>query len=138
MKSYQVGDRLPTSTIPITTLLVIAGAIATRDFQAVHHDRDAAQDAGTKDIFMNILTTNALVGRYVTDWAGPKAQLKKLDIVLGAPNFPGDCLRFTGCLDALSNDGTARVTIEGENSLGLHVSGTAVLSLDSNEVTTHA
>ena len=138
MKSYRAGDRLPASNIPVTTFLVVAGAIATRDFQPVHHDRDAARAAGTKDIFMNILTTNGLVGRYITDWAGPKAQLKKLDIVLGAPCFPGDCLAFTGYIDELSDDGTARVLIEGRNSLGVHVSGTAVLSLDSSEVTAHA
>lgn len=63
MKSYRAGDRLPASDVPITTYLVIAGAIATRDFQPVHHDRDAARAAGTKDIFMNILTTNG-------SWAG--------------------------------------------------------------------
>lgn len=138
MKSYRAGDRLPASDVPITTYLVIAGAIATRDFQPVHHDRDAARAAGTKDIFMNILTTNGLVGRYITDWAGPEARLKKLDITLGAPNFPGDCLTFTGHIDELSEDGTARVSIEGRNSSGVHVSGTAVLALDSSEVTAHA
>src|SRR5690606_32823083 len=91
MKKCQVGDRLPELNVPVTTMLVASGAIATRDFQPVHHNRGAARAAGTKDIFMNMLTTNGLVGRYSTEWAGPYAQLSKMKIGLGAPNFPGDC-----------------------------------------------
>lgn len=133
MKSCQVGDRLPESQIPVTTFLVVAGAIATRDFQPVHHNRDAAQAAGTKDIFMNILTTNGLVSRYVTEWAGSNAQLTKINIGLGAPNFPGDSLTFTGSVDDISDNGIVRVLVEGRNSLGVHVSGTAHLYLDGKE-----
>jgi len=47
---------------------------------------------------MNILTTNGLVGRYVTDWAGPNAVLKKVAIKLGAPNFPGDTMKMSGAV----------------------------------------
>ena len=55
----------------------------------MHHDKGAAQRSGVDDIFMNILTTNGLVGRYVTDWAGPEAQLRNIKIRLGAPAVPG-------------------------------------------------
>ena len=67
-----VGDELPPLDVPITPTRIIAGAIASRDFQDVHHDRDLAIERGSKDIFMNILTTNGWVGRFVTDWAGPE------------------------------------------------------------------
>ncbi len=53
--------------------MIVAGALASHDFTAVHHDKAAAQAQGMQDVFMNILTTNGLVGRYVTDWAGPNA-----------------------------------------------------------------
>lgn len=138
IRGCQVGDRLPELELPVTVSLVVAGAIATRDFQAVHHDRDAAQAAGTKDIFMNILTTNGLVSRYIIEWAGPTARLTKLNINLGVPSFPGDCLTFSGGVDAISDDGAVRVVVEGRNSLGTHVSGTADLYLDAGEVVSHA
>ena len=36
--------------------------------------RSWPRQRGSKDIFMNILTTNGLVGRYVTDWSGPRSR----------------------------------------------------------------
>ncbi|MBF6347924.1 MULTISPECIES: MaoC family dehydratase [Nocardia] len=138
MNNCQVGDRLPELEIPVTTQLVVTGAIATRDFQPVHHDRDAARAAGTKDIFMNILTTNGLVSRYITEWAGPYARLSKMKIGLGAPNFPGDCLTFTGTVDDIADDATVRVVVEGRNSLGVHVSATVQLTWAPEEVPANA
>ena len=85
-----VGNELPPLAVPITTTLVVAGAIASRDFTPVHHDKAAAQAQGMQDVFMNILTTNGLVGRYVTDWAGPDAIVRNVSIKLGGPNLPGD------------------------------------------------
>jgi 3-oxo-4,17-pregnadiene-20-carboxyl-CoA hydratase beta subunit len=123
-----VDQELPELVIPITTTLVIGGAIASRDFQDVHHDRDLAQTAGAKDVFMNILTTNGLVGRYATDWAGPDALLRKISIRLGAPNYPSDTMRMTGRVASV--DGTkVRLEVRGANSLGDHVSGTVDLEL---------
>ena len=86
------GDELPALAIPVTTTLIVAGAIASRDYQDVHHDSALAKQRGAKDVFMNILTTNGLVGRFVTDWAGPEAILRAVNIRLGAPNYPGDTI----------------------------------------------
>ena len=122
------GDELPPLEIPITATLVIGGAIASRDYQDVHHDRDLAQRRGAKDIFMNILTTNGLVGRFVTDWAGPEAIVKKVAIRLGAPNYPGDTMRLTGRVTAVEAGGVD-VEIEGTNGIGTHVSGSVRLAL---------
>ena len=83
-----VGDELPTLVLPITRTLIVSGAIASRDYQDVHHDSVLAVERGSKDIFMNILTTNGLVGRYVTDWSGPRSRLADVNIRLGAPNYP--------------------------------------------------
>ncbi|HXZ61770.1 MAG TPA: hypothetical protein VEG62_03435, partial [Acidimicrobiales bacterium] len=81
-----VGDELPPLVLPITRTVIVAGAIASRDYQDVHHDAVSARERGSKDIFMNILTTNGLVGRYVTDWTGPRGRIKDVGIRLGAPN----------------------------------------------------
>jgi acyl dehydratase len=123
-----VGDQLPELDIPLTRNLIVSTAIASRDYQDVHHDPDLAQAKGSPDIFMNILTTNGLVGRYVTDWAGPNALLRSVRIRLGAPNYPGDTMRLTGSVVAKA-DGLLEVGVRGANSLGDHVTGTVTLEL---------
>jgi acyl dehydratase len=122
------GDELPVLDIPITTTAIVAGAIASRDYQDVHHDAELAKQRGSKDVFMNILTTNGYVGRYVTDWAGPDAVLKKVAIRLGAPNYPGDTMLMTGQVTKKA-DGEVEVALKGANSLGDHVVGTVTLVL---------
>ena len=124
----QVGDELPHLDVPITPTLIIAGAIASRDFQDVHHDRELAVERGSKDIFMNILTTNGWVGRFVTDWAGPEALLRRVDIRLGAPNYPGDTMKMRGTVKE-KQDGCVTVAVSGANDLGHHVTGTVTLVL---------
>jgi acyl dehydratase len=125
------GDELPVLDVPITPTAIVAGAIASRDYQDVHHDSQLAKARGSKDIFMNILTTNGYVGRYVTDWAGPDAVLKKVAIRLGAPNYPDDTMLMTGRVKSKGDEGLVEVEIKGENSLGDHVVGTVTLALPS-------
>ncbi|KOG58220.1 acyl dehydratase [Streptomyces virginiae] len=118
-----VGDTLPPLEIPVTRTLIVAGAIASRDYQDVHHDAALAQEKGSPDIFMNILTTNGLIGRYVTDRLGPRAVLRKVAIRLGAPNYPGDTMTLTGTVTAVSGT-TVEIRVVGANGIGHHVSGT--------------
>ncbi|MFJ7337926.1 MaoC family dehydratase [Streptomyces sp. NPDC101110] len=120
------GDRLPPLEIPITRTLIVAGAIASRDYQDVHHDPELARQKGSPDIFMNILTTNGLVGRYITDHFGPRARLRRVAIRLGAPNHPGDTMVLTGTVEKVDGD-TATVRIVGANGLGTHVTGTVTV-----------
>ncbi|SDU37653.1 MaoC family dehydratase [Geopseudomonas guangdongensis] len=124
------GQALPELVIPITVQLITAGAIATRDYFPGHHDKDAARELGSPHVFMNILTTSGLAQRYVEDWAGPGARFQDLKIKLGAPNYPGDSMTFSGevsACDAASR--TVEVTLKGKNSMGNHVTGTATLVL---------
>ena len=125
-----VGTTLPELPIAITTTMIVAGALASRDFTPLHHDKAAAQSGGMQDVFMNILTTNGLVGRYVTDWAGPDAVLRRVAIKLGAPNLPGDTMRLAGSVRAKDEEaGVVEVQITGTNSWGDHVTGTVTVSL---------
>ncbi len=115
--------------------MIVAGAIASRDFMPAHHDRDYATAQGAPDIFMNILTTNGYVSRYVTDWAGPEAMLRSISIRLGAPAVPNHVLRFTGKVTSEHPDGTERVVevaIRATNDLGDHATGTVVLTLPAD------
>ena len=125
-----VGDKLPEQAIPLTTTMIVAGALASHDFTAVHHDKAAAQAQGMQDVFMNILTTNGMVGRYVTDWAGPNAVLKKVAIKLGAPNFPGDTMKMSGVVKG-KDEATGVVDLEvvGKNSWGNHVTAQVRVAL---------
>src|SRR3954470_13635716 len=120
-----VGDALPQLDIPLTRTLIVATAIASRDYQDVHHDPGLAVERGSPDIFMNILSTNGFVGRFVTDWAGPDAVLRKVAIRLGAPNYPGDTMVMTGSVVAKDDDARCvSVSVRGANGLGDHVTGT--------------
>jgi len=125
-----VGDALPPLDVPLTRSLIVATAIASRDYTPVHHDQEIAVGQGSKDVFMNILSTNGFVGRFVTDWAGPDAVLKKVAIRLGAPNYPGDTMHMTGTVTAKDREaGTVDVAVRGANAIGDHVTGTVTLSL---------
>ena len=123
-----VGAELPVLAVPITVTAIVSGALASRDYQDVHHDRDLAIERGSPDIFMNILTTNGYVGRYITDWAGPSALLRSVDIRLGAPNYPGDEMRLSGRVTA-KQDGVVTVELVGANRLGIHVTGVVEVQL---------
>jgi uncharacterized protein len=121
------GLVLPELVVDVTPTFVVASAIATRDFQEVHHDRDLAVKQGSKDIFINILTTTGLVQRYVTDWAGPEALVRSVAIRLGVPCYAGDTLTFSGKVAEAAGDERV-VDVIGRCSLGNHVTGTVRIS----------
>jgi hypothetical protein len=127
-----VGALLAPCPVPITPTLIVAGAMASRDFEGVHHDVEVARQRGLPNIFMNIMTTGGLTSRYVTDWAGPEAILRNMKIRLGIPNFPGDTMTFVGQVNAAEirdGAGIVEVGVRGFNRLGDHVSGTLELAL---------
>jgi acyl dehydratase len=130
--SVSIGDPLPELPIDLTVSLIVGGALVSRDFTPVHHDKKAAQEAGMQDVFMNILTTNGLVGRYVTDWAGMDSRITAVSIKLGTPNLPGDCMTFSGAVKSKDDStGTVEVEIAGKNAWGNHVTGTVTVALPS-------
>ncbi|EGD53934.1 MaoC family dehydratase [Gordonia neofelifaecis] len=128
--AVQVGQTLPPLVIDAPPTFVVATALATRDFQDVHHDRDLAQQKGSKDIFVNILTDTGLVERFVTDWAGPRARIGAIKLKLGVPWYAYDTLTFTGeVTDVAGAEVTVAVT--GTNSLGKHVISTVTFTSEA-------
>lgn len=128
----KVGDELPELALEMTATRIVAGAIATRDFMPVHHDRDYAQQQGAADIFMNILSTNAYCGRYLSDWGGPDSLVRSLSIRLGVPVHPGSTLRFTGRVTAIEPSGDEQlvhIDLRAANEMGDHATGTAIVAL---------
>ena len=128
MSTATVGTTLPELSLFGDPTFIVSTAIATRDYQDVHHDRDKAQAKGSKDIFVNILTDTGLVQRYVTDWAGPNAIIKSIALRLGVPWYAYDTVTFKGEVTAVE-DGLVTVKVVGSNSLGEHVVATATLTL---------
>jgi hypothetical protein len=126
-----VGDKLPELKIDITSGLIIGSALASRDFTPVHHDKKVAQATGLSDVFMNIITSNGFMGRFVTDWAGPDSTLRGIDIKLGAPNLPGFVMTISGEVKAKDDaTGVVSVAVEGVNNVwGTHMNGTVRVAL---------
>ena len=122
------GTVLPELSIYGDPTFIVSTAIATRDYQDVHHDRDKAQAKGSKDIFVNILTDTGLVQRYVTDWAGPSAVIKSIALRLGVPWYAYDTVTFKGEVTG-ADDGLVTVKVIGANSLGDHVTATVTLTM---------
>lgn len=124
------GDVLPPLDLPITATLVAGGAIASRDYTPVHHDAGAAQAQGLPNMFMNILTTKGLVGRYVTDWSGPNAVVKGVWLKLGGPNLPGDTLELRGRVLSATPE-LVEIEVAGNNAWGNHVTARVRVQLPS-------
>ena len=128
----RVGDAVTPMRIDVTATVIVAGALATRDFMPVHHDRDYANTQGAPDIFMNILSDNGYCSRFLTDWAGPEAMVRKIAIRLGVPQHPNTTLDFTGTVTAKSRaggEGIVEIEFRATNDRGDHLSGTAVIGL---------
>jgi len=132
-ETIRVGDELPGLAVALTPTVVVAAAIASRDFMPVHHDRDYASAQGAPNIFTNILTDTGFCSRFLTDWAGPNAMVKRLAIRLGIPAFAGSTLTYTGTVTGKTRgDGEGLVEVgfsAATDTMGEHLSGTAVVSL---------
>jgi len=128
-EDIETGQALPALVFPVTASAIVAGALATNDYENVHHDKAAAQATGVPDIFMNILTTNGLVQRFVTDWAGPGVRIRRIAIRLGAPNLAGDVMTLSGEVAEIDpSERTVLVKVSGRNSIGEHVTSNLTIA----------
>ena len=128
ISDLEVGQELPALDLDVTATIVAGGAMASRDYTPVHHDKSAAVAQGLPDMFMNILTTQGICSRYVTDWAGPNAVVTRVRTKLGGPNMPGDVLKLRGKVVSTEGD-LADLEISGNNAWGNHVTATFTLRL---------
>jgi len=128
----KVGDSLPSLVVKISPTLIIAGALASQDFQDVHHDHQMIRRRGHPDIFMNMMTSSGLLGRYLTDWTGPDALVRAHELRLGRPNYAGDTMRLTGTVrsaELVDGRGLVTVALLGVNSLGNHTDSSITVQL---------
>jgi acyl dehydratase len=123
----EVGAAMGPVHIPVTPTLVVAGALATRDFYPVHHDRDFARSLGSADIFLNIMTTNGLLARVVGEWA-PPARLHGLITRLRAPAHPSDLLSVSGIVTSIDGD-RMQLTVRAATRAAIHAEAVATVGL---------
>jgi acyl dehydratase len=116
-----VGTELPALELPLDRSTIVATAMASQDFEDVHHDPGAAEKRGMPDIFMSINSTNGFIDRYITDWAGPSSRILRVSLRLGVPNFPGDTMRMSGEVTEVDGD-VVTIEVRGRNARGVHVS----------------
>ncbi len=99
------GDPLPTFSYDVTATTVILGAMASRDWRPMHHDRDFAINRnGTKDIFLNTPNQAAWFEKYLTDWSGPKGRMGRIRFRMKASVHPGDTMVFKGRVKDIETD----------------------------------
>jgi len=100
-----VGDRLPDLRYDVTATTVVLGALASRDWRPMHHDKDfAVERNGTRDIFLNTPNQAAWFERYITDWTGPYGRLGRVTFRMRGSVFPGDTMVLSGTVDAVETD----------------------------------
>ena len=127
-----VGDAVTPMDIEVTTTAIVAGALASRDYMPMHHDRDFAQSQGAPDVFFNIMSTNAYLARFITDWAGAETLLQNINVRLGVQAVPGQVLAFRGEVvskETREDESLFSVAVTASNENGNHASGTVVFTL---------
>ena len=124
-----IGDELPALNVPITTTSIVLGAMASRDWRPMHHDKDFAVNRnGVKNVFVNTPNNASWFERYITDWTGPKGRLGRMKFKMMSPVFPGDVMELSGSVSNLNTDETGccwlelqlTVSVDGKVSTSCH------------------
>jgi acyl dehydratase len=96
---------LPELAVEMTTTLIVLGALASRDWRPMHHDRDFAVNRnGVKDVFMNTPNQAAWFERYITDWTGPTGRIGRMKFRMKDSIFPGETMLLSGRVTAVTVD----------------------------------
>ena len=114
-EDVSVGEVLPALNYKVTATTVVLGALATRDWRPMHHDKDfAVERNGTKDIFLNTPNQAAWFERYLTDWTGPHGRLGRVTFRMKGSVFPGDTMTLGGVVTTVEVDevGCGFVTVD--------------------------
>lgn len=72
-----VGDAVPTKVFYLDRKLLKAYADASGDQNPIHQSEEVALSVGLPNVIAHGMLTMALVGKFVTDWAGGSASVKE-------------------------------------------------------------
>jgi acyl dehydratase len=76
-RMINVGDALPTKIFYLDRGLLKAYADASGDQNPIHQNEEIAVSVGLPNVIAHGMLTMALVGKFVTDWAGGSASVKE-------------------------------------------------------------
>jgi acyl dehydratase len=73
----EIGTALPEHVFTVNRELLKAYADASGDQNPIHQNEEFALSVGLPNVIAHGMLTMALVGKYVTDWAGGSASVKE-------------------------------------------------------------
>jgi acyl dehydratase len=76
-RMIEIGTALPERVFEIDRALLVAYANASGDQNPIHQNEEFALSVGLPNVIAHGMLTMALVGKYVTDWAGGSASVKE-------------------------------------------------------------
>lgn len=124
-EDVEVGEELPTLSLPINVYRMVMSAGATRDFNAIHHNSEYARESGAEEIYANSGFLLGMWERCVRDWMGPEGIMKSIQgFAMKAFNYVGDTTSVIGRVvsaDVIDDEGVVTVELRSENSRGLTV-----------------
>jgi len=81
----EVGMELGEVSYPATRLSLVKYCGASGDFNVIHWNERIAKSVGLPDVIAHGMFTMAQAGRFVTDWAGPKALVVEYGVRFSSP-----------------------------------------------------
>jgi acyl dehydratase len=98
----EAGAELAPASYQATRLSLVKYCGASGDFNVIHWNERIAKSVGLPDVIAHGMFTMAQAGRYVTDWAGPKATVVEFGVRFSAPVVVPD------------DDAGATITVTGQ------------------------
>ena len=98
----EAGTELPPASYPVTRLSLVKYCGASGDFNVIHWNERIAKSVGLPDVIAHGMFTMAQAGRFVTDWAGPRALVVDYGV------------RFSSPVVVPDDDTGATITVSGE------------------------
>ena len=93
-------DRFALTMPPVTPVQLVKYAGASDDYNPIHYNADAAAAAGLGGIIAHGMLTMGFMARAVTDWAGPRALVSRINARFTSPVRPGDVVEVAGVVTA--------------------------------------
>ncbi len=127
----QVGDELPSLIKNPTRRQLVQYAGASGDFYEIHYDKDFALAQGLPGVIIHGALKSAWLAQFVTDWMGPRGELRSVSARYRDMDVPGDVLTCTGTVvEKDEASGTVRCELALTNGEGtVTTTGDAVVAL---------
>ena len=96
------GDELAPASYPVPRLSLVKYCGASGDFNTIHWNERIARAVGLPNVIAHGMFTMAEAGRFVTDWAGPRATVTEFGV------------RFSAMVVVPDDDQGAAIEVSGQ------------------------